>query len=162
MPHKSDDLVSFTITALAKACGKDRKTIVSWLDGLDHDFMQGKREMYYLGSIIEFLKKSGGSRSGEDRSKAELETQLVAAKLEAQELKNAKERGELVESALVVAEWSKMVSNARSKLLSLPSKTAHLVMGVQTSAEAQEIIKQAVHEALTELADGDYMGSGDD
>lgn len=157
MPHKSDELVAFNITALSKASGKDRKTIVTWLDGLEHDFMQGQREMYYLGSILEFLKKNGGSRSGEDRSKAELETQLVAAKLEAQELKNAKEKGELVESHLVVGEWSKMIANARSKLLSLPSKTAHLVMGVETTAEAQEVIEQAIHEALTELASGDYQ-----
>lgn len=64
-----------------------------------------------------------------------------------------RKRGELIPAADVQQYWSDIVSNARSRLLSLPSRIAGVCAGKDQStieAEARAII----HEVMAELASG--------
>ena len=48
------------------------------------------------------------------------------------------------------------VGNVKAKLLNLPSKLAHQVIGLENYAEAEELLMEEVHEALTELSKADF------
>lgn len=75
---------------------------------------------------------------------------------EAQRLKLEREArvaaGELVPADAVVLEWSDMIGAARARLLALPSVIAHRIALPGKTAEAMALAKEAVNEALTELA----------
>lgn len=62
--------------------------------------------------------------------------------------------------------WNSMVLSAKSRLTSIPVKTAPLLVGIEDRKEIQAILKREVAEALNELADYDVdnfdMNIGDE
>ena len=58
---------------------------------------------------------------------------------------------ELIPATKVQETWIEYVANVRAKLLALPSRVAHQVLIVDKYADAEEIIKLQVYEALEEL-----------
>ena len=67
-------------------------------------------------------------------------------------LREAQNRGELLPRGLVIQTWQGIVAAARARLLALPTKAAHQLLGARTLAEAEEVVRGHVYEALTELA----------
>lgn len=90
--------------------------------------------------------KSSELDFNEQRARREKE---AADKLE---LENAVTRGELVQASEVEEMWGGEYSRVKNKLMAIPPKLAPLMLGVKTPAEAQEIIKAVIHEALDELS----------
>ncbi len=78
---------------------------------------------------------------------------LLKAQSARQELKLRQERGELVDARAVERTWQKMVVTCRAKLLALPTKLAPQVVSCSSMAEVHKLLEDAIHEALTELAD---------
>ena len=75
-------------------------------------------------------------------------------------LREAQNRGELLPRGLVIQTWQGIVAAARARLLALPTKAAHQLLGARTLAEAEEAVRTHVYEALAELArDGLPAGS---
>lgn len=64
-------------------------------------------------------------------------------------------RGTLIPGDVVMSVQGDMVSSFRAKMLAIPTKAAHAVIGLDDMSEAQDILKQFIYEALTELADYD-------
>lgn len=107
----------------------------------------------------------GGARAGAGRkTKEELSEGAYATfnrarakervyKAQLAELKAKLASGELIEVAKVKTEWSQIATNIRSKLLAMPAKLAATALGAATYAEMQDLITEAVHEVLQELAD---------
>ena len=78
-------------------------------------------------------------------TKAEMEVQVLSSELiRAEDIKNI---------------WIEFVGNVKAKLLNLPSKLAHQVIGLENYAEAEELLMEEVHEALTELTKAEFPGS---
>ena len=104
-------------------------------------------------AYISYLRKLGGyhKRSGSGDI-AEEKTKLTAAQARKAELEVEELEGNLIPSQLVEDTWIDYVANARAKLLALPSRVAHQVITIDTYSEAEELIKDQVHEALDELA----------
>jgi len=71
---------------------------------------------------------------------------------EAQELKNAQERGELVPGDDLQKALVALATAARSRILAVPSKLAQALAAAATPAEAHKIVEEALTEALEELA----------
>lgn len=71
------------------------------------------------------------------------------------ELDVAVMRGELIPSDIVARVWGGMVIAFRSRVMSIPTKSAHSVLGAINVAEAEAVLKKMVNEALEELADYD-------
>jgi phage terminase Nu1 subunit (DNA packaging protein) len=67
------------------------------------------------------------------------------------EMENAQRRGELVEVADVVAQWSKVVINAKNKLLSIPSRASVLIDDDEERRRVFSEVKEIVDGVLTEL-----------
>ena len=73
------------------------------------------------------------------------------------ELENAVTRGELVLASEVSEAWGEEFSRVKNKLMAAPPKIAPLMVGIKTPAEAQEIIKKVIIEALNELSKPDKV-----
>ena len=101
----------------------------------------------YLRKLGGYNKKSGGGDIAEEK------TRLTKAQADKAELEVSELEGQLIPAQLVQDTWTDMVANVRSKLLGLPSRIAHQVIALETYPEAEQLIKENVHDALSELAD---------
>ena len=68
------------------------------------------------------------------------------------ELELAQTRGGLISVKLVKEEWEKLISASRARLLVIPTKLAPLIFTLKSIPEVKEVIQDAIHEALRELA----------
>lgn len=83
----------------------------------------------------------------------------LAAEAAMMELDLAKRRGEVIEIEQVAAIIGDDYANVRAKLLSLPTKLAPMLTGIEDPLECKALIERGVTEALEELtADGIYSG----
>jgi terminase small subunit / prophage DNA-packing protein len=82
----------------------------------------------------------------------EARRQLVVTQTRQAELQLAKDRGELVAIADVEQYVTDMISNARAKLIGIPSKLAPIVATKTKQAECKDIIEGEINEALVELS----------
>ena len=60
--------------------------------------------------------------------------------------------GELLEAKDVAATWAAQVGIAKGRLLSLPARLAPAVLGLGDLRAIETVIREAIHEALTELS----------
>tara|TARA_A200000159_G_scaffold28888_1_gene25530 strand:- start:952 stop:1452 length:501 start_codon:yes stop_codon:yes gene_type:complete len=101
----------------------------------------------YLRKLGGYNKRSGGGDIAEEK------TRLTKAQADKAELEVSELEGQLIPAQLVQDTWTNFVANARAKLLALPSKIAHQVIALDKYAEAELLIKENVHDALSELAE---------
>jgi len=78
---------------------------------------------------------------------------LDQARREAQELRNAQERGELVPGDDLQRTLVHLAMATRSRILAVPSKLAQALAAAESPAQAHKIVEEALCEALEELAD---------
>ena len=60
--------------------------------------------------------------------------------------------GELLEAKDVAATWVAQIGIAKGRLLSLPARLAPSVLGLGDLRAIETVIREAIHEALTELS----------
>ena len=77
---------------------------------------------------------------------------LTSAKADMAEMEREQMRDNLIPADDVADAWDAMVSNMRSKLLSIPTKSATQTFAAKNVTEAKKILKEAVDDALEELA----------
>ena len=149
----------WTMNGLAAELGHDRRTISKALKGIAPDGKSGRWDAWHITTARSALGDAG------DAVALDLNVErarLASAQADDREMKNDLARGDQI----TVAEFHLMVTSAfarvRSKLLALPSKLAPLVIGAKTAVEAQAMIKDAVHDALNELAATNAAGVSDD
>ena len=65
----------------------------------------------------------------------------------------------IIDAEIVEQEWGKVLSNLRQALLAIPSKIAQAVSNAKDAAEAEEIIRAQIYEALNELSAGQVSES---
>lgn len=105
-------------------------------------------------------RANSGRKSDADReSTAYVDYNRARAKREMHNAKIAEyeERrmaGELVEAVKADRATEVLVTNAKSRLLSIPSKAAPMLAGMESIAEIEEILRREIYEALEELARG--------
>lgn len=110
---------------------------------LDHS-----RQSYiqYLQKQARFHLKDGVGDINEEKTK------LTAAQAKKAELDVAVIEGKLIPTDQVETTWINYISNCRGKLLNIPNKITHLVLASNEFADTEKIIKDAIYEALEELA----------
>lgn len=82
-------------------------------------------------------------------------TRLTESKAEIAELDAALARGEVIHGQVMEALWTDMVAKMRVKILGIPTRCAPQIEGVGDVKEIHKLLKEACHEALTEVADYD-------
>ena len=89
-------------------------------------------------------------------------SRLLKAKADIEELKAQELDGRLVSVDAVAETLSSITTTIRNRLLAVPSRAATLVVGEDDPDVIQSQLEALVHEALTELSEGDIevVGSG--
>ena len=101
----------------------------------------------FLRKAARYTKKDGSGDIAEEKTK------LTAAQARKAELEADQLEGSLIPAELVQDTWVNLISNARAKMLSLPSRLAHLLITIDSYTEAEKLLKENINEALQELAD---------
>ncbi len=76
----------------------------------------------------------------------------LKAEAELAEMKSAETRGELVRAEDYTSMMVASFSRVRTRLLAVPSTIAPHLLGLDAAKDAQRIVKDAIYEALRELA----------
>lgn len=63
--------------------------------------------------------------------------------------------GALVPTIVIEQVWGKLLSNFRAKMIAIPSKVAPQLQGMEDILEIEQIIKEQIHEGLSELSEFD-------
>lgn len=108
----------------------------------------GKQSLY---DPVEANKWLDQRLSGGDASMNELKKRKLQIDIDLAEITLSKERGELVEVEEVAKQIADAFTRVRGKLLALPTKTSGLVLGLPTQRDTQEVLDNAIREALDEL-----------
>lgn len=148
------------------------KTKTTQLDAAAHIFITGVRfrELQGLGILpktdnynLEEIRKtyilylrnvaSGrGSQAGLDLASERAE--LAKAQRTGQDMKNRERAGELVEIGRIVPAVEAQYSTVRERLLSIPGKAAHSLVG-KSRGEITTVLETEIHQALAELSPED-------
>lgn len=102
------------------------------------------------------LREVAAGRQGEDPDAPDLtdeRARLAKAQADAQEMKNAQMRGELLPREDVDAAVAAAFARVRARLIGIPAKVAPVVVTMESPAEAQAAVRDAVYEALRELSE---------
>ena len=106
-------------------------------------------------AYIRRLREQAAGRMGHEGESLDLATErarLAAAQADAQAMKNATSRGELLPRADVTAAVQMAFARVRARLLAIPSRAAPIVVPMTSAQEVQAKLTDLVHEALAELA----------
>lgn len=119
-----------------------------------------------ISAIVVHLKKQVEEAKNKETKEDELyleKVRLTRAQADKVELEIAEREGELVDGRETVLAWSSYILACRSRLLGMPTKLAHELAGVTVPTLVEQILKEAVDEALEELGDVEGLGitSGD-
>jgi hypothetical protein len=100
-----------------------------------------------------YIKHLRGKKAGWDSDLTEQRARLAEAQTEAQELKNAELRGDLVPRADHESVVIGLASAVVLRIDAMPSKAAPEVRATGSDAEGEAVLRRYVDEARTELAD---------
>ena len=106
---------------------------------------------YILGEVVESYWRnqfdSEGLKAAQNR--------LVTAQAELKEAELAENRGELHRASAIAKVWTDQVLNAKTRLLAIPTKVGPMLVGQELQVIVKKL-KDAIYEALRELADYDW------
>jgi hypothetical protein len=114
------------------------------------DDKKGFDSLVCVKAYIEHLK-------GKTKSAAEEKARLDKLRADKVEMEIAIAKAELMNPEEAMEAWSKVIQAARSRILSIPTKAAPLLIGTKSAGEAQNILQRLVNEALKELANPDLV-----
>jgi len=100
--------------------------------------------------VVQYAR--GESSTVDDLDLTAERARLAKEQADKHELENAKTRGELIVTEDAMKAWGAVVQRVRSRLLSIPSKAAPLLIGIKRTSEAKDTIEKLVCEALDELS----------
>lgn len=151
---------TLTTTECAESIGVDPKTLRGWIkDGCPATKPKGPGRPWMLDDteVAAWLKSKGRDGSpgrpagagSEDLDGARLRKELAMA--DNWELRNAKERGELLERAAVETTAKEQVRSVRSRLMGVGSSLASQLEH-HPAAEIQAIIDQHMHDVCEAFA----------
>jgi phage terminase Nu1 subunit (DNA packaging protein) len=123
--------------------------------------VRAKRGRYILGESVRRIhhhaSEAAAGRSGNDLAAAR--TRLALAQTEAQTLKNATLRGEMLPRDLVAQTWGRIAVGVRQRMLSWPSKAAFLIPAL--TAHDRALLDQMTRDDLEDASLGrgfDFTG----
>lgn len=103
-------------------------------------------------SYIEHIREQAAGRaSAGELNLSEERARLAKEQADAKEMENAVERGDLVYIEDVAKQIEHQLTKVRTRLLSVPTKVAPEAHSCASVREVQNVIEQAITEALNEL-----------
>lgn len=137
-----------SISELAEMTGCSTRTVRRRCEGLPTQPGPKNSILFESAPALDKIY-GGGSRSELDKER----TRLARAQAEKTEIEVEVMRDNLVTHERVEREVSQMIIAARSRLLALPTSLAPLLCHEDDPAQIEALIRDRVHEALTELSE---------
>ena len=106
---------------------------------------------YILGEVVDSYWRNQFDSEGLKAA----QTRLVTAQAELKEAELAENRGELHRASAIAKVWTDQVLNAKTHLLAIPTKVGPMLVGQELQVIVKKL-KDAIYEALRELADYDW------
>ena len=113
---------------------------------------------YILGEVVDSYWRNQFCSEARHRHSEGLkaaQTRLVTAQAELKEAELAENRGELHRASAIAKVWTDQVLNAKTHLLAIPTKVGLMLVGQELQVIVKKL-KDAIYEALRELADYDW------
>ena len=110
---------------------------------------------WYIRYLQNALEKRGPAGHPETPDLIAERTRLAKEQGDKLAIENAIKRGELVYASNVISVWSEHISNARSKLLSLPTKVAPQLVNQPNANVIAARLREDIDAVLYELAETD-------
>ena len=141
----------WSINGLSVEFGVDRRTVAKRLQDVT-PCRQDDRTSYYLMRDVAALVGSAQSDSGDTLDLNVERARLAKEQADKCEMENEEKRGRLIDAEKVSVWWVQIITNAKSKLLAVPTKAAPLVLGCKNLAQAKDILEKLIHDTLSELS----------
>jgi terminase small subunit / prophage DNA-packing protein len=140
---------------LSKILGKSERTLTEWQkEGMPIKKAgeRGQSNTYDTEKVIDWLLKRASDSEGE-MEKAKL--RLIMAQAEMEELKVKEKKEELISLEKMKYLWANVLGSFRSRVLSIPTRLTPQIMIHKDPKKIERLIKDALYEALNELAEYD-------
>ena len=108
----------------------------------------GKQVFFEIAALKRWL----GNRSSGELDYTQERAKLTSLQAEKVTLDLQQQRGKLLPLEMVILAWQGQVTNARAKLLALPTKAASQILGMESHVEVEHTIRDIIYEALDELS----------
>lgn len=146
---------------LAEIVGKTQQTLTTWQKNGLPIFAEGRNgqsHQYETADVIQWMinREIGKLTVSDDGRVHDYEAErarLTHHQANKTALEESVLKGKLIPAEVVEQVQGDMVSAFRARILSIPTKAAHAVLGLDDMNEAQDTLKQFLYEALNELAD---------
>ena len=141
---------------LSKILGKSEMTLTTWQkEGMpirETGAKKGKQNTYDTAEVIGWMLLRSNS-TAQAIEKAKL--RLVLAQAELEELKVLEKKEELIPLEKMQYIITSVLSKCRAKILGIPSRITPIIMTHKDPKKIEKVLKDACHEALSELANND-------
>ena len=108
-------------------------------------------------AYINYLRnKARLTRDTDNGTITEHKSRLTSAQADKAEMEVQVLSSSLLKAEDVKETWITFVSNVKAKLLNIPAKLAHQIVGLEHYAEAEELLMNEIYEALNELSNDEY------
>ena len=143
----------YKVGVIAKLFGLSERRVQQMAkDGIIPKAEKGKYELVgCVRGYIKFLQERAFGKDIITIDAHQERARLLKAQADKTELEVKALNGELLPKVEVEIEWASMVTAFKAKLMSLPTRAAHSVIGKKDFHDVEEALKQLVVEALTEL-----------
>ena len=150
-------------TELAEIVGKTQKTLTTWQQNGMPVKLAGKKgtgNQYDTANVIDWIVNREISKLTIDEDGQFYDVDVERGRLTHHQANKTALEEEILKRKLipadeVEAEWSKMVSSLRAKMLAIPTKTAHKLINVSDFEEVESVLKSYIYEALKELSENE-------
>jgi phage terminase Nu1 subunit (DNA packaging protein) len=120
-----------------------------------------KNQYELIGSVrsyIDYLQQRAFGKGVSPQDMHVERARLLKAQADMAEIELAEKSGALVAVERVESDWIQVLSACRAKLLSIPTKSAHQIVNLVEVYDVEKFLKQAIFEALEELAAYEIKG----
>lgn len=177
--------------AVCVLLGIEQPTLQSWMKGVDPPPYDREKQGFPARDLGHWIRKRQTLRKGQGGSRPYLpdgvvinddpsssgglpsalpakrdynaeRTRKEAAAADKIEMENAVARGELVLAADVEKGWADILSRVKTRMMQVPYTCAMVIAGMTDMAQIQEVIREAVRDALMEMSADWRQAAGED
>lgn len=165
MGSKTGTEKGYSISALARMAGVDRRTLASRLEGVTPLESGPKGKLFRLSDVVRNFITRPLQGEADDPALLALRARKLEAEAGLAELKLQRERGELLDRREVLADVLTQYGELRRRLtMALPQLLGARLAAARTAAQAEEILRAELEREFQELRaeHAQYLEHGDE
>ena len=144
---------SYPVSTIAKLFNLTERRVQQLAkDGIIPKSNKGKYELVScVQGYIHYLQERAMGKDSAPQDTYTERARLLKAQADKTELEVGTLKGNLLQIDQVESSWANMVTSCKSRLLTIPSKSAHQIALLTKPQEIERFLKHSIYEALEEL-----------